>query len=253
MVRVQAANIDDTSRNETAAHGLPWQAAERRELRRSIEAEARILGPEFGKDSIDERVLDAMLDVPREEFIPADLKRQAYDNHPLPIGHNQTISQPLIVALMTDLVRPAAEDRILEVGTGSGYQAAVLSHLVRHVFSIEVIPELAAQARERLQRLGYANVEVRCADGYHGWPEHAPYDGIVVTAAAQEIPPPLLDQLARGGQLVIPVDLGGWRAQDLVVVSKDEAGGTTTRSVLPVAFVPLTRDRDSDGRARRRD
>ncbi len=243
-------NIGDTEHDERRGDAPAWLAAQRRELRRSIEAEARILASELGGDGIDESVLDAMLDVPREEFVASELRRQAYENHPLPIGYDQTISQPLIVALMTDMLRPAAQHCILEVGTGSGYQAAVLSHLVRRVYSIEVIPELASQARERLHRLGYANVEVRCADGYEGWPEHAPYDGIVVTAAARDIPPPLLDQLACRGRLVIPVDRGGWRAQDLVIVSKDDAGSTTTRSVLPVAFVPLTRSRDAHRYAR---
>jgi protein-L-isoaspartate(D-aspartate) O-methyltransferase len=250
MARIRVLKIGKTEHDDRGGDAPAWLTARRRELRRAIEAEARILAPELGREGIDERVLDAMLEVPREEFVASELRRQAYENHPLPIGYAQTISQPLIVALMTDMLRPAAEHRILEVGTGSGYQAAVLSHLVRRVYSIEVIPELASQARDRLHRLGYANVEVRCADGYAGWPEHAPYDGIVVTAAARNIPPPLLDQLACGGRLVIPVDRGGWRAQDLVIVSKDDAGSTATRSVLPVAFVPLTTTREAGRYAR---
>jgi protein-L-isoaspartate(D-aspartate) O-methyltransferase len=229
MARIRVLKIGKTEHDDRGGDAPAWLTARRRELRRAIEAEARILAPELGREGIDERVLDAMLEVPREEFVASELRRQAYENHPLPIGYAQTISQPLIVALMTDMLRPAAEHRILEVGTGSGYQAAVLSHLVRRVYSIEVIPELASQARDRL---------------------HRPYDGIVVTAAARNIPPPLLDQLACGGRLVIPVDRGGWRAQDLVIVSKDDAGSTATRSVLPVAFVPLTTTREAGRYAR---
>ena len=165
----------------------------------------------------------------------------AYRNTPLPIEAGQTISQPLIVALMTDLLDPQPGDVIFEVGTGSGYQAAVLAHLVKHVYSVEIVKELADDAADTLERLGYDNVTVRAGDGYAGWPEHAPFDGIIVTAAAEQIPPPLLQQLKPGGKLVIPVgEHHGY--QELLLVEVDDKGEVSKRSVLPVRFVPLTRD-----------
>lgn len=192
-----------------------------------------------GKDRIDERVLEAIKDVPRHEFVPDYEAGHAYANGPLPIGYGQTISQPFIVALMSDLLATAAHHVVLEVGCGSGYQSAVLSRLVRQVYSVEIVGELAREARERLARLGYANVEVRHGDGYAGWPEHAPFDGIIVTAAAPEIPQPLVEQLKPGGRLVIPVGQPYGR-QDLLLVEKDAAGEVHQRNMLPVAFVPLT-------------
>lgn len=192
-----------------------------------------------GRAALDARVLDALRQVPRQEFVPPPLRYDAYANYPLPIGCGQTISQPYIVALMTDLIRPGRDDVVLEVGTGSGYQAAVLSRLVKQVYSLEIVEELAADASERLRRLGYDNVEVRAGDGRQGWPEHAPYDAIVVTAAALEVPSALLEQLKPGGTLVIPVG-AQHAAQDLFVIERRKDGRFEKRHVLPVAFVPLT-------------
>lgn len=207
----------------------------------AIEEDVRATRGYLGKEALDARVMQAMAHVPRERFLPAELAHYAYCNRPLPIDCGQTISQPFIVALMTDLLQPDPDDVILEIGTGSCYQAAVLSLLVRQVYTVEVIPELARNAQERLRRLGYANVEVRAADGYYGWPEHAPYDGIIVTAAAPEVPEPLIAQLKPGGHLVVPVGLPRSH-QDLLVVDKALDGSVERRSVLPVAFVPLTAD-----------
>jgi len=187
----------------------------------------------------DEAVLRAMARVPRERFLEEGLRGSAYVDGPLPIGRGQTISQPYIVALMTDLVCPRPEHVVLEVGTGSGYQAAVLSGLVSRVYSLEIVEALGRQARERLARLGYGNVEVRVGDGHAGWPEHAPYDGILVTAAAEAVPPALVDQLKPGGILVIPVGMS-YFGQQLRVIRKGGDGEVKARDVLPVVFVPLT-------------
>jgi protein-L-isoaspartate(D-aspartate) O-methyltransferase len=195
-----------------------------------------------GRHRLSERVMAAMASVPREEFVLPGYRHLAYDNTPLPIEAGQTISQPLIVALMTELLEPQPDDVILEVGTGSGYQAAVLAGLVRQVYGVEIIPELAAGAAEVLARLDYSNVTVRAGDGYAGWPEHAPFDGIIVTAAAREIPPPLLEQLKPGGKLVIPVGAQHGE-QNLLLVEMGEDGEILQRTVLPVRFVPLTGDR----------
>lgn len=194
----------------------------------------------IGKKEFNPRVMEIMGQVPRHEFVPGRQKRFAYENRPLPIGYGQTISQPYIVALMTDLLRPRPEDVVLEVGTGSGYQAAVLSGLVSKVFTIEIIPELAEAAKNRLNRLGYKNIQARMADGYYGWEEHGPFDGIVVTAAAGRIPPPLIHQLKPGGRMIIPVG-SPFLTQHLVLVEKDESGKIRTRQILPVRFVPFTR------------
>lgn len=204
-----------------------------------IEADVRRTSEYIGKKALDPRVMEAMGRVPRHEFVPEPLRPYAYENRPLPIGHDQTISQPYIVALMTDLLQAGPDSVVLEVGTGSGYQAAVLAECVKQVYSIEIIPELAESARSTLQRLGYKNTEVRVGDGYLGWEEHAPFDGILVTAAGGHIPPPLVQQLKPGGKMVIPVG-GPFMNQQLVLVEKDGAGGIRTRQVLPVAFVPLT-------------
>ena len=192
-----------------------------------------------GCPALEQRVVRALQQVPRHAFVPVELQHSAYTNRPLPIGHGQTISQPYIVALMTELIRPRADDVVLEIGTGSGYQAAILANLVKQVYSMEIVEELAEQARERLGRLGYGNVEVRAGNGHLGWPEHAPYDAIVVTAAAPWIPPPLIEQLKPGGTLVIPVG-ERYSGQDLRVVTKDGQGRVEERGVLPVIFVPLT-------------
>jgi protein-L-isoaspartate(D-aspartate) O-methyltransferase len=206
---------------------------------RDIEDEVAYTHHEIGKDALDARVMAAIAKVPREQFIPPSGRLYAFVNGPVPIGHGQTISQPYIVALMTDLVAPRADSVILEVGTGSGYQAAVLAEIVRQVYSVEIIPALAAAAGEVLARLGYANVLVRNADGYQGWAEHAPFDGILVTAAAPHIPPPLVEQLKPGGRLVIPIGVPG-RVQQLKVIEKLADGSVQSRDVLRVAFVPLT-------------
>lgn len=193
----------------------------------------------IGKDALDARVMQAMAEVPRERFVPEEMRSLAFRNGPVPIGHGQTISQPYIVALMTDLLAPEPDDIILEIGTGSGYQAAVLSRLVRKVYSLEIIAALAAEAKRRLAALGYDNVEVLCADGYQGLPEHAPYDGIIVTAAAPHVPPPLVAQLKPGARLVVPVGRPGW-SQELKLVEKLADGQVHVKDVLGVAFVPLT-------------
>jgi protein-L-isoaspartate(D-aspartate) O-methyltransferase len=193
-----------------------------------------------GRTELSDRVMNAMGAVAREEFVLPRYRHLAYQNTPLPIEAGQTISQPLIVALMTELLDPQPDDVVLEVGTGSGYQAAVLAHLVKHVYSVEIVEELAEGAAEVLQRLDYTNVTVRAGDGYAGWPQHAPFDGIIVTAAAGKIPPPLLQQLKPGGKLVIPVgEEHGY--QELLLVEVDAAGEISRQSVLPVRFVPLTR------------
>lgn len=204
-----------------------------------IRAEAWGTRQYTGRDAFDEKVLAAVRDVPREAFVPPELRHRAYDNRPLPIGHGQTISQPYIVALMTDLIRPEPHHVVLEVGTGSGYQAAVLARLVKRVFTVDIVEALATTAGARLDRLGFDNVEVRSGNGRLGWPEHAPYDGILVAAAARDVPPALVEQLAPGGILVIPV--GETRnAQELLVLRKDDQGRMRQRTVLPVVFVPLT-------------
>jgi protein-L-isoaspartate(D-aspartate) O-methyltransferase len=192
------------------------------------------------RDTFSPRVMAAMAAVPRHRFVPGEMQEYAYDNGPLPIGHGQTISQPYIVALMSELLQVDAQATVLEVGTGSGYQTAVLAQLVRQVYTIEIVEPLGNLARNRLQQLGFHNIETRIGDGYAGWEEHAPYDGIIVTAAAPHVPPPLLHQLKAGARLVIPL---GERptGQQLMVLEKGFAGEISEIPVLPVAFVPLTR------------
>lgn len=189
----------------------------------------------------DARVLAAMEKVPRHEFVLENFRNRAYQDSPLPIEAGQTISQPYIVAFMTQVLDPKPADKVLEIGTGSGYQAAVLAELVAEVYTIEIIPELAATASERLRRLGYKNVNVRAGDGYLGWEEAAPFDAIIVTARADHIPQPLIDQLKTGGRLIIPV--GGAAEQSLQVLTKDSDGEIRVRDILPVRFVPLTREK----------
>jgi|SRR5690554_409474 len=190
----------------------------------------------------DNAVLRAMRRVPRHFFIPSNRHRQAYDDGPVPIGYGQTISQPYIVAYMTEAVTLDPDDRVLEIGTGSGYQAAILGEIVSEVFSIEIIPELASSAEEVINQLEYSNISVRQGDGYYGWEEAAPFDAIVVTAAAEHIPPPLLAQLKDGGKMIIPVG-SPFMVQNLMLVEKNGESITTT-SLMPVRFVPFTRDRD---------
>lgn len=210
-----------------------------RKMIREIEADVRASRQYTGKQHLDPRVMDVMARVPRHEFVPLTERVQAYENRPLSIGQGQTISQPFIVALMTDLLELEPDDIVLEVGTGSGYQAAVLAELVSKVYTIEIVEPLGRAAAERLGRLGYRNIECRIGDGYAGWPEQAPFDAIIVTAAAQHLPPPLVEQLAPGGRLVVPV-ASGLLEEQLVVVTKSESGSIQTREVLPVRFVPLT-------------
>jgi protein-L-isoaspartate(D-aspartate) O-methyltransferase len=195
---------------------------------------------ETGQAALGARVVEAMRSVPRHEFVPEEEKDAAYRNRPLPIGHGQTISQPFIVALMTDLLRLEPNDRVLEVGTGSGYQAAVLARLAAEVYSIEIVEPLGLEAAQTLARLGIGNVKTRIGDGYAGWPEHAPYDAIIVTAAPEHIPAQLVAQLRPGGRLVIPV---GGLDQDLRVIEKKPDGTTISTAIIPVRFVPLTRER----------
>ncbi len=186
----------------------------------------------------DERVIKAMNDVPRHLFVKESLRDLAYADGPLPIGYNQTISQPYIVAYMTEILQPDTHHIVLEVGTGSGYQAAILSKLVNHVYSIEIIPELGKEAANRLDKLGYDNVTVKIGDGYNGWEEHAPFDRIIVTAAPEQIPKKLVDQLKSGGLMVLPVGKTSF-GQDMRVVKKDKTGQVTTQETIPVRFVPM--------------
>ncbi|PNU19254.1 protein-L-isoaspartate O-methyltransferase [Geothermobacter hydrogeniphilus] len=214
-------------------------SAKIKQMLRTIELECESTWRMTGRRVLRQSVMEAMANVPREEFVPPDIKPFAYDNRALPIGNGQTISQPFIVALMTDLLDPRQEHVILEVGTGSGYQAAILSTLVKSVFSIEIISQLATQAANRLDRLGYHNIKVIQGDGYQGLPEQAPFDGIIVTAAASHVPIPLKEQLKPGGKLIIPVGLP-FAHQELLLISKNRKGQLRTRSALDVAFVPLT-------------
>lgn len=217
-----------------------FHAAERHRMVEEIVALAGVAG-ETGGGAIDARVLEAMRKVPRHEFVPGPQKRLAYRNRPLPIGAGQTISQPYIVALMTDLMELGPDDKVLEIGTGCGYQSAVLAELAGTVHSIEIIDSLGRAAAQTLARLGYGNVETRIGDGYAGWPDAAPFDAIIVTAAPDHIPPALVAQLKPGGRLVIPV---GTLSQDLMVVRKNADGTTLNQTIVPVRFVPLTRERE---------
>lgn len=213
-----------------------------------IERDTAETGRLTGRKTLSPRVLAAMTKVRREAFVPETEVALAYVNAPLPIGSGQTISQPFIVAIMTELLDIAPEQTVLEIGTGSGYQAAILAELARQVWSVEVVPELAEGARAALAKEGYRNVEVRCSDGALGWPEHAPYDAIIVTAAAASIPPALLAQLKPGGRMIVPVG-APFASQSLIVVEKSLAGEITQRDVMAVAFVPLIGER---GRNRER-
>ena len=214
-------------------------AAERQQMIEQINASLASISSAIGIEKLDPRVLAVMAEVPRHEFVPADQVVHAYKDRPLPIGHGQTISAPFIVAVMTDLLRVTDTDTVLEVGTGSGYQSAVLSRLAKKVYTIEILPELGLAARSVLERLGYDNVETKIGDGYQGWPEHAPFDAIIVTAAPDHIPPALIEQLKPNGRLVIPV---GDLVQDLLVVTKNADGTTTEDRIVPVRFVPFLRN-----------
>ena len=212
---------------------------QRQQMVAAIEDDVQITAKYIDKKSFNTLVLQAMNTVPRHEFVPANMRSVAYENRPLPIGFGQTISQPYIVALMTDLLQPQPGQRVLEIGTGSGYQAAILSQLVAEVYSIEIIEELGKSTTQLLTRLDYDNIKTRIADGYDGWPQHAPFDSIIVTAAISHIPPPLVKQLKNGGRMVIPVGTR-FQTQYLTLVEKDKQGKVTTRQLLPVIFVPFT-------------
>ena len=206
---------------------------------RTIEQHVRDTAAEIGRDALSPRVIEALRKVPRDRFVPQAEARFAFSDSPLPIGHGQTISQPFIVALMTDLLDPQPGHRVLEVGTGSGYQAAILAELVSEVYGIEIVAPLARRAGDLLRALGYTNVTVKAGDGFHGWPEHAPFDGIMVTAAGEGVPEPLKQQLRIGGRLVLPVeDAAGWQTLD--VIERTGEDSFRTRHVIPVRFVPLT-------------
>jgi protein-L-isoaspartate(D-aspartate) O-methyltransferase len=213
---------------------------DRLDMVRTIEAIAREVGGGSTPSVLDEAVMDVMRHTPRHAFVPTHLQDLAYADRPLPIGYGQTISQPYIVALMSDLLRLPPGGRALEIGTGSGYQAAVLATLGHEVYSIEIVPALAKQAARRLPEVGFDKVQVREGDGYFGWPEAAPFDGIVVTAASHQIPPPLIDQLKPGGRMVIPIG-AAFLTQQLMLVEKAADGTVRTEALLPVSFVPLTR------------
>lgn len=217
--------------------------ASREAMVRQIAQDMADTAVETGRHTLSPRVLEALRRVPRHRFVPEKLLDAAYENRPLPIGYGQTISQPFIVALMTELLDLPQDAKVLEIGTGSGYQAAVLAEIAREVFTVEIIPELGRTAEGRLKDLGYPHVHVKIGDGYFGWEEHAPYDAVMVTAAAPHIPPPLLHQLKPGGTLVLPVG-PPFLTQYLTVVKKARDGTVTTRQVLPVAFVPLTGGRE---------
>ena len=204
------------------------------DIDREVEYTSRLIG----KRALEPRVMKAMEEVPREAFVPSSMMHLAFENGPLPIGYGQTISQPYIVALMSDLLQTQDDHVVLEIGTGSGYQTAILSRLVRQVYSIEVVSELGEISAGRLKDLGYTNVECRIGNGYAGWPEHAPYNGIIVTAAATHIPQPLVNQLVTGGRLVIPVG-EPYEAQELIVVTRGEGDHIDVSEILGVAFVPM--------------
>ncbi len=215
------------------------QFKSRQEMVRLIENNVKATRFYIDKSKLNDLVMSAMLTVPRHEFVPAEQREYAYENRPLPIGYGQTISQPYIVALMTDLLELTEESKLLEIGTGSGYQAAVAAQLVKTVYTIEIVEPLAKEADRRFQRLGYGNIVNKAGDGYYGWTEYAPFDAIIVTAAASHVPPPLVRQLKPGGRMVIPVG-SRFQTQQLLLITKDGAGIIRTRQILPVRFVPLT-------------
>jgi protein-L-isoaspartate(D-aspartate) O-methyltransferase len=230
--------VCSVARAAAAASDERELASNRRAMVAEIRAYASTVGSIAGREGISEAVLAALDRIPRHQFVPPAERPNAYENRPLPIGYGQTISQPYIVALMTDLLDVEASDIVLEIGTGSGYQAAILGTLARKVFTIEIVPELAQTASERLARMGHDNVTVKTGDGYYGWAEHGPFDAIMVTAAASHIPPPLLRQLKPSGRMLVPVG-GPFLVQNLVLITKDENGEIRTRNLLPVRFVPL--------------
>ena len=240
VVSVFAILAPDTGR--CAEHEDPYADA-RRMLVRTIEEHVRQTSAYLGKSELDPRVIAAMATVPRHEFVPEVLRGLAYADKPLPIGNDQTISQPYIVAIMTDLLDLPPDCKVLDIGTGSGYQAAVLAEICASVYGIEIVEPLGTQAAKRLDRLGYDNVSVRIGDGFFGWPEEQPFDAIVVAAATGELPAPLVEQLRPGGRMIIPLR-SGFASEQLVLVEKHADQSITTREILPVLFVPLTGDHD---------
>jgi protein-L-isoaspartate(D-aspartate) O-methyltransferase len=235
------ASLVPTLLGAGSACSQPSYDVQRAALVAEIEQDVQRTQNYTGRARLDASVREAISKVPRHEFVPAAYRASAYENRPLPIGEGQTISQPYIVALMTDLAALDADSVVLEIGTGSGYQAAVLGEIARQVYTIEIVETLGERAAATLERLGYANVSVRIGDGYRGWPEYAPFDAIIVTAAPEQIPQPLIEQLRPGGKLVVPVGPENG-AQSLRVIDKNEAGELSTTDVLPVRFVPFTRD-----------
>ena len=222
----------------------------RKQRERMVSTQIDWRGVRVGRIGVrDDIVLDAMRRVPRHEFVPKKYKSRAYADSPLPIGYDQTISQPYIVGFMTEMLKVKKEHKVLEIGTGSGYQAAVLAEIVDKVYSIEIIKELGEQVKTRLERLNYQNINVRIGDGYFGWEEHAPFDAIIVTAAADHIPPPLVRQLKPGGRMGIPVG-GRFQVQNLLIVEKALDGTVTTKQVMSVRFVPLTRSQEKNKKDR---
>lgn len=219
----------------------------REQMMAEIVAEAALTASHTGRSAFSEHVLDVIGAMPRHEFVPVELQPYAYLNRPLPIGYEKTISQPFIVALMTDLLDPGPGDLVLEIGAGAGYQAAILARLARRVYTVDIIDELARGAERRLKRLGYENIEVKVANGYYGWPEHAPYDRIMVTTASELIPPPLLTQLKPGGRMVIPTGIPD--KQTLTLVEKSASGSLATRDILPVRFSELEDPGETAGAA----
>ena len=227
--------------------GNPQHELMRRQMVAEVVAEAVFLTSQLGKAALDARVIEVMGRIPRHEFVPVELQAYSYINAPLPVGYGKTVSQPFIIALMTDLLEPHPGDTVLEVGAGVGYQAAILSELVKQVYSIDIIEELALETCYRLERLGYRNVEFGVGNGYYGWSEHAPFDKIIVTAAPDLIPPPLIAQLKPGGRMVIPTGIPD--KQQLVVLEKSSDGRLATREVLPVRFSELEEGGSAAGAA----
>lgn len=221
------------------AQGGAWPSVASRALWQEVDMLLAHLAGETGFARLSPRVRAALEAVPRPRFIPEDQRTAAYENRPVPIGYGQTISQPLIVAIMSELLAVQPGDKVFELGTGSGYQAAILAELGAQVFSVEIVAELAQRARGTLDELGYSSAQTRLGDGYFGWPEHAPFDAIIVTAANDHIPPPLIQQLKSGGRMVIPVG-SRYTTQKLVMVERDAEGQIRTRELMPVTFVPLT-------------
>ena len=219
----------------------------RQQMIAEVVADAVFLTQQIGKSAFDARVIEVMGRIPRHEFVPVELQAYSYINSPLPVGYGKTVSQPFIIALMTDLLDPQPGDSVLEVGAGVGYQAAILSELVKQVYSIDIIEELALETRKRLERLGYRNIKVGVGNGYYGWSEHAPFDKIIVTAAPDLIPPPLIAQLKPGGRIVIPTGIPD--KQKLVVLEKSADGRLATREVLPVRFSELEEGGEAGGAA----